>query len=35
MDRLKRELESTGVGLAFYREKDEWPFEIAVSALRH
>ena len=33
-DRLKRELESTGVGLAFYREKDEWPFEIAVSAPR-
>jgi hypothetical protein len=33
-DRLKSELESTGVGLAFYREKEEWPFEVAVSAPR-
>jgi hypothetical protein len=31
---LRVELEKAGVGLAFYKEDDEWPFEIAVSAPR-
>lgn len=33
-DGLRIELEKAGVGLAFYREKDEWPFEVAVRAPR-
>jgi hypothetical protein len=31
-DGLRQELEEAGVGLVFYKDGDDWPFEVVISA---